>query len=325
MDGFIATSRYYADFMAGYLGIPRERIHVVYPGLNLAGHGGAAAARAPARRSPSATSPASAPRRACTSWSRRSRSAASRRRDLRLPAARLRLAGREQPRLLRRASATAARRGPGRPISSTSSRPITPARCASCKSIDVLSVPTVYREPKGLYVLEALANGVPVVQPRHGSFPELIEATGGGLLVNPDDPADLARGLEELARNTALRHELASKGQAVVRERFTADVMARATMDVYHKATPSRSEPAALQSPCVMPLQFSSRAQASPRSKRLSRHAPLTPRVRFVAARIVAAPIVHADLRQGRVAIAAREGRPLALRTPRRAAATLTS
>ena len=39
IDGFIATSGYYADFMAGYLGIPRERIHVVYPGLNLHGHG----------------------------------------------------------------------------------------------------------------------------------------------------------------------------------------------------------------------------------------------------------------------------------------------
>ena len=55
-----------------------------------------------------------------------------------------------------------------------------------------------YREPKGLYVLEAWANGVPVVQPRHGSFPELVEATDGGLLAAPDDPADLARGLRRL-------------------------------------------------------------------------------------------------------------------------------
>ena len=42
-------------------------------------------------------------------------------------------------------------------------------------TIDVLSVPTTYREPKGLYVLEALANGVPVVQPRHGSFDEFCQ------------------------------------------------------------------------------------------------------------------------------------------------------
>src|SRR4029079_10839328 len=71
-------------------------------------------------------------------------------------------------------------------------------KVAFLQSLDVLSVPTEYREPKGLYVLEALANGVPVVQPRHGAFPELIEATGGGLLVDPLDPEALARALEEL-------------------------------------------------------------------------------------------------------------------------------
>jgi len=48
------------------------------------------------------------------------------------------------------------------------------------QSLDVLSVPTTLSRAEGLYVLEALANGVPVVQPRHGSFPELIEATGAG-------------------------------------------------------------------------------------------------------------------------------------------------
>ena len=84
-------------------------------------------------------------------------------------------------------------RPPGSPTtSSTSSAPTHADKVRFLQSIDVLSVPTTYREPKGLYVLEAWANGVPVVQPRHGSFPELIEATGGGLLVEPDDP-DRAR------------------------------------------------------------------------------------------------------------------------------------
>src|SRR5690606_19695116 len=55
-------------------------------------------------------------------------------------------------------------------------------------SLDLLSVPTAYREPKGLYVLEALANGVPVVEPSHGAFPEMITATGGGVLVEPGNP-----------------------------------------------------------------------------------------------------------------------------------------
>src|SRR6185503_20548890 len=55
-------------------------------------------------------------------------------------------------------------------------------------SLDVLAVPTTYKEPKGLFVLEAMAAGIPVVQPDHGAFPEVLAATGGGLLHRPEDP-----------------------------------------------------------------------------------------------------------------------------------------
>jgi glycosyltransferase involved in cell wall biosynthesis len=106
------------------------------------------------------------------------------------------------------------------------------------QSLDVLSVPTVYREPKGLYILEALANGVPVVQPRHGSFPELIEATGGGLLVEPENPADLARGVRELMDRAETRAELGSKGKEVVHSRFHADAMAEQTVALYQRFVP---------------------------------------------------------------------------------------
>jgi glycosyltransferase involved in cell wall biosynthesis len=96
------------------------------------------------------------------------------------------------------------------------------------QSLDVLSVPTTYREPKGLYVLEAWANGVPVVQPRHGAFPELIEQTGGGMLVDPDDPAALADGLLQILHDHVLRERAGRAGENAVRERFSAGVMARA-------------------------------------------------------------------------------------------------
>jgi glycosyltransferase involved in cell wall biosynthesis len=101
------------------------------------------------------------------------------------------------------------------------------------RSLDILSVPTTYKEPKGLFVLEALAHGVPVVQPRHGAFPEVLSATGGGLLVDPGSPEDLARGLARLIDDPALRTELGRAGRDAVHHRFTAAVEAEKVLAIY--------------------------------------------------------------------------------------------
>ena len=111
------------------------------------------------------------------------------------------------------------------------------------QGLDVLSVPTVYREPKGLYVLEAWANGVPVVQPRHGSFAELVERTGGGWLVRPEDPADLAEALGRLLEAREERAEMGRRGQEAVRAYFHADRMAEETVAVYARFGKRAGEP----------------------------------------------------------------------------------
>jgi len=94
------------------------------------------------------------------------------------------------------------------------------------RSISVLSVPALYGESFGLYLLEAMACGVPVVQPRHAAFPEVIEATGGGMLCRPDDPDDLGRTLARLLRNDEERRALGAAGRLGVQRHFTADKMA---------------------------------------------------------------------------------------------------
>src|SRR5262249_39188126 len=105
-------------------------------------------------------------------------------------------------------------------------------KVAFLQSLDVLSVPAVYREPKGIYVLEALANGVPVVQPQHGSFPELVEETEGGVLVKPDSSADLAQALHALVQDRQRVRQLGERGQAAVHARFHAAKMAEDTVAV---------------------------------------------------------------------------------------------
>src|SRR5262249_47541809 len=99
--------------------------------------------------------------------------------------------------------------------------------------LDVMSVPCTYDEPKGLSVLEAMANGVPVVQPRRGAFPEMLARTGGGVLVEPDDAASLARAIHALSKDREQLTELGRRGAAGVREHYSVSQMAARALEVY--------------------------------------------------------------------------------------------
>jgi glycosyltransferase involved in cell wall biosynthesis len=106
-------------------------------------------------------------------------------------------------------------------------------KLAFLREIDVLSVPTVHPEPKGLFVLEAFASGVPVVQPAHGSFPELVETSGAGLLHAPGDARDLAEKLGAVLRDADLRRRLATAARTAAGDIFTPARMAGAMREVY--------------------------------------------------------------------------------------------
>jgi glycosyltransferase involved in cell wall biosynthesis len=115
-----------------------------------------------------------------------------------------------------------------------------PAKLAMLDSIDVFTVPTAYPEAKGIYVLEAMARGVPVVQPAHGSFPELLEQTGGGVLVEPGNARALADALADLLRESARRRALGEKGRTSVESTFTEDQMAENMLKVFVDVTSPR-------------------------------------------------------------------------------------
>ena len=101
------------------------------------------------------------------------------------------------------------------------------------KGLDVLSVPATYDEPKGMSLLEAMASGVPVVQPRRGSFPEIVERTGGGLLVDGFDAESLARGLWALIESPSLAAELGERAFAGVREHYGVSNMAKRAIEAF--------------------------------------------------------------------------------------------
>ena len=107
------------------------------------------------------------------------------------------------------------------------------SKIAFLQSLDLFALPTVYAESKGLPVLEAWANGVPVVLPDHGSFPEMVTDTGGGVLHLPHDPADLAARLAELLMDATLRSDLGTRGHIAVHDRYHAAKMAERTLELY--------------------------------------------------------------------------------------------
>lgn len=104
------------------------------------------------------------------------------------------------------------------------------------RSISVFSVPALYGEAFGLYLLEAWACGLPVVQPRHAAFPELIEATGGGVLCEPGNPTALADALESLLLDEPKMRSLGESGRKAVLKDLNMKRMAESVLQAFHEA-----------------------------------------------------------------------------------------
>jgi glycosyltransferase involved in cell wall biosynthesis len=230
VDLFLPVSEYYRDFMPGYLGVPREKMRLVPLGINMEGY-----TLRPQRREPPFTvgylariAPEKGLHVLCEAYH------VLRQREP-IPAARLVAAGYLAPE--------------HRPYLEEIRRKMREwglekefeyrgevdraQKTAFLQSIDVFSVPAVYEEPKGLFLLEALANGVPVVQPKRGAFPEILDKTGGGLIVPSGDSSALADAWLDLWRDPEKTFALGRAGAQGVREHYDVGVMAEAAEQAY--------------------------------------------------------------------------------------------
>ena len=105
------------------------------------------------------------------------------------------------------------------------------------EKIDFLSrltlfcVPARLPEAFGLYVIEAMAAGVPVVLPDHGSFPELINETKGGSLYAKDEPSGLVNAMNDLLSNSEQAKQYGEQGRAAVHEKYSNERLAKKLLE----------------------------------------------------------------------------------------------
>ena len=92
-------------------------------------------------------------------------------------------------------------------------------------SLSMFSVPAIYPEAFGLYVIEAMAAGVPVVQPAAAAFPEIVAQAGVGVLVPPADPVALATAWHELLQQPAQLAAMAIRSRRAAEEFYEVGVM----------------------------------------------------------------------------------------------------
>lgn len=231
VDLFIAVSHYYAEFMPRYLTIPEEKMRVVPLGINLEGY--------EKRNGPGPETftvgyfARIAPEKGLHLLAEAYRKLREERSDF--TSARLEVAGylgQEHAGYLKGIEQRMREWGLGEEFHY---RGVLDRheKIEFLRNLSVLSVPATYDEPKGIFLLEALACGIPVVQPRRGAFTEIIEKTEGGLLTEPDDAASLAEGIYTIYKNPRLAEELGGKGFRGVREHYSVARMAERALEAY--------------------------------------------------------------------------------------------
>jgi glycosyltransferase involved in cell wall biosynthesis len=238
VDLFIAVSEYCRDFMAGYLEIPEDRIRVVPLGINLDG----CRARPPRERNApfrlgyfARIAPEKGLHLLADAFVRLCESVDG-------EPVELHIAGYTAPPYEaylasvgeRLATAGLADRFHNHGVVDRE------GKLSFLQSLDALSVPATYDEPKGMFLLEAMANGVPVVQPRRGAFIEIVEATGGGVLVPPDDPELLAREIRTLVRDTVAAETLGRRAFEGAHALYGVERSAGRLLEVYGEVAAAR-------------------------------------------------------------------------------------
>ncbi len=88
------------------------------------------------------------------------------------------------------------------------------------RKVSMVSVPVRIGEAFGMYLLESMASGIPVVQPALGAFPEIVEKSGGGVTYSPNTPKKLSETWADLLSNPEKLEKLSRDGYEGTKKHF---------------------------------------------------------------------------------------------------------
>lgn len=99
------------------------------------------------------------------------------------------------------------------------------------RAADVVVHSSVYPEPFGRVVVEAMLAGTPVIAARAGGVPEIVTDGETGRLVAPGDPSALAKAIGTVLDDPSRAREMAARAGVLARERFTRNAMVGGVSD----------------------------------------------------------------------------------------------
>lgn len=99
--------------------------------------------------------------------------------------------------------------------------------------VSIVSVPVRVGEAFGIYLLESMASGVPVVQPALGAFPEIIELSGGGITYEPNSPEQLSEAWAELLSDPDRLEQFSVAGFEGIVDKFNINNHASEIVNLY--------------------------------------------------------------------------------------------
>ncbi|HEY3388406.1 MAG TPA: glycosyltransferase family 4 protein [Prolixibacteraceae bacterium] len=108
-------------------------------------------------------------------------------------------------------------------------------RKAFFSKVSVVTVPVRNGEAFGMYLLESMASGIPVVQPALGAFPEIVNLSGGGIIYQPNTSEALCEALVGLLSDPGKHNSLSVNARKGVEMDFNIHDHAKEMIDVYQK------------------------------------------------------------------------------------------